>query len=628
MKRHIASKPVTSLAAGCLGLSLVFGVSECSAARRRIDALTGPRVINGVQYGKFTVYTFGKGSKQGSYRNEIVGAALSDPKTFNPVIANETSSTDILDYVFEGLTVTNGVTAKVEPSLAESWESSEDGLVWTFHLRQNARFSDGEKVTADDVLFSFNDVCLNEDIPGVAMRDILKIEGKYPLIEKADDYTVRITLPAKFAPFVRMVQGVQILPKHLLEEAVDSGEFASTWNVNTEPKKVVGTGPFKISEYRNGERVVLTANEYYWYRDSEGRQFPQIKKMTLLVSTDWNTMMLKFKAGETDGYAVRGEDYAALRKLAIEKDFSILDGGVPLGSSFLMFNQNVVSDPRGRFGIPKEKQVWFRDPRFRQACAYAVDRETIARNVLLGVGEILDAVEPPSNPVFHNPKVKKYRYDLDKARRILKEAGYIDYDRDGIIEKPRGVAVKFILTTNTGNNLRQNICQIITSDLRKLGMDVTFSPLEFNNLVSKLQNSLDWEAMVMGLTGSIDPHWGKNVWAYDGRTHFWNQKPQKPSEESQLQEWKRKVEEWEKGVRDWERQIDDLFNKGAQEMDDEERIKIYHRHQEIVAVQLPLILTVTPKYVAAIRNKFENLRPTPLARRLYHNVDRELRVIP
>lgn len=621
MGKHSVFRASAAKAATLLVLSLVFAAGECYAAGSRIDALTGPREINGVQYGKFTVYTVGSAPKRDSYRNEIIGATLSDPKTFNPVTANETSSTNILDYVFEGLTLTNGVTAKVGPCLAESWESSEDGLVWTFHLRRDARFSDGKSVTADDVLFSFNDVCLNEEIPGVAMRDILKIEGKYPLVEKVDDHTVRFTLPAKFAPFVRMVQGVRILPKHILKRAVNSGEFASAWNVGTDPDEIVGTGPFKISEYRNGERVVLTTNEYYWYKDDRGRSFPQIKKMTLLICSDLNTMMVKFKAGQTDGYGLRGEDYATLRRLALEDDFSMYDGGGILGTSFLMFNQNVV-------GIPRTMHVWFRDPQFREACAYAIDRQTILRNVLLGVGEVLDAVEPRSNPIFHNPNVKKYRYDLKEARRILKEAGYIDYDGDGIIEKPRGVPVKFILTTNTGNNVRENICQIITSDLRKLGMDVTFSPLEFNNLISKLQSSLDWEAMVMGLTGSIDPHWGKNVWAYDGRTHFWNQKPPRPSEQSQLPEWRKRVEEWEKGVRDWEREIDDLFNKGAQEMDEQKRIKIYHRHQEIVAEQLPFILTVNPEYIAAVRNKFKNLKPTALARLIFYNVDRELQLAP
>ncbi len=616
--RHKSLLPVWALM-----VAILFGVAGCFGGKDKSgeDAVTGSRVIDGVQYGKLTVYTVGKVRKRGSYQNEIVGAPLSDPKTFNPVTANESSSTDILEYIFEGLTVTNYVTGEVEPCLAESWESSEDGLVWTFHLRRNARFSDGKEVTADDVLFSFNDVYLDEDIPGVAMRDILKIEGKYPLVEKVDDDTVRITLPARFAPFVRMVQGVYILPKHILEEAVEAGNFASTWNVDADPKTVVGTGPVKLSSYRSGDRVVLTANEHYWFKDAEGRQLPLIEKMTLLICSDLNTRMLKFKSGQTDACPLRGEDYAALRKLAIKNDFSIYDRGGVLGTEFLMLNQNVV-------GVPREKQVWFRDLEFRKACAYAIDRETIIRNVLLGAGESLDAAEPASNPLFHNPNVKKYRYDLAKAKQILKEAGYVDSDADGIIEKPRGVPVKFILTTNTGNNIRENMCQIITTDLKELGMDVTFSPLEFNNLISKIQSSLDWEAMVMGLTGSIDPHWGKNVWAHDGRTHFWNQKPQKPSEESQLPDWRRRVQAWETGIRDWEIEIGDFFDKGAQEMDQEERIKIYWKHQELVAEELPMIYTVTPTYLAAVKNKFKNLKPTTLVRRLYHNIGRELEVVP
>ncbi len=621
MERKGTFGTVGVVAVALLSLWLIVRVGNCLAAQRLIDRLTGPRVINGVQYQEFTVYTVGRGRKASAYESEIVGAAMSDPKTFNPPTANETSSTDILLYCFEGLTTVNGVTAEVVPAVAESWESSEDGLVWTFHLRKDARFCDGQPVTAEDVLFSFNDVCFNEDIPGIAMRDILKIEGEPPVVEKVDDHTVRFTLPSKFAPFARMVGGVEILPKHILKKAADAGEFASTWNVGTDPKDVVGSGPFRISEYRNGERVVMTPNEYYYYRDSEGRQFPQIKKMTLLICPDWNTMMVKFKAGQTDGYAVRGEDYAALRRAAIEQDFSIYDGGAPLGSSFLMLNQNVV-------GVPKEKQVWFRDLKFRQACAYAIDRDAIVRNVMRGIGVILDSSESPSNPIFHNPNVRKYRYDLTKARRILREAGYIDYNRDGIIEKPRGVPVKFMLSTNAGNNMREQICQIIASDLKKLGMDVTFSPLEFNNLITKLQATFDWEAMVMGLTGSIDPQWGKNVWSYDGRTHFWNQKPLKPSRESDLEEWENKVKRWEEGVRDWEREIHDLYNQAAQEMDEQQRIGLYWKHQEIVGEQLPLILTVTPKYVAAIRNKFLNLKPTPLGRRLYHNADRELMITP
>lgn len=621
MKRKETLATLKSVAIVLLLLFFTLTVGDCAAAQSLIDRVTGPRVINGVQYQEFTVYTFGRGRKAEPYKNEIVGASLSDPKTFNPPTANETSSTDILLYCFEGLTTINGVTGKVEPAAAESWESSEDGLVWTFHLRKDGRFCDGKPLTAEDVLFSFNEVCFNEDIPGVAMRDILRMEGKYPIVEKVDDSTVRFTLPAKFAPFVRMVGGVEILPKHILKKAVDSGEFASTWNVGTDPKEVVGSGPFRVSEYRNGERVVLTANEYYYCKDSEGRQFPQIKRMTLLICPDWNTMMVKFKAGQTDGYPVRGEDYAALRRVAIEQDFSMYDGGAPLGSEFLMFNQNVL-------GLSAEKQVWFRDLEFRKACAYAIDRDAIVRNVLMGIGQALDSSESPSNPIFYNPNVKKYRYDPKEARRILKQAGYVDSDGDGIIEKPKGVPVKFMLSTNTGNNIRENTCQIITSDLRKLGMDVTFSPLEFNNLVRKLQETFDWEAMVMGLTGSLDPHWGKNVWAHDGRTHFWNQKPFKPSRESDLAEWEDKAKKWEEGVRDWEKEMDDLYNQAAREMDEQKRIQLYWKHQELVVEKLPLIPAVTPKYLAAIRNKFLNTKPTPLGRRLYHNADRELMISP
>ena len=108
--------------------------------------------------------------------------------------------------------------------------------------------------------------------------------------------------------------------------------------------------------------------------------------------------------------------------------------------------------------------------------------------------------------MFYNPNVRIYDYDLEKGKQLLAEAGFKDHDGDGIIEKPKGVPVKFTLVTNSNNNERVQMCQIITKDLRLLGLDVSFSPLQFNTFVSKLQATLDWEVMVLALTGGTEPN--------------------------------------------------------------------------------------------------------------------------
>jgi len=234
--------------------------------------------------------------------------------------------------------------------------------------------------------------------------------------------------------------------------------------------------------------------------------------------------------------------------------------------------------------------------------------------------------EPASNPLFHNPNVRQYPYDLDKAKAILKAAGYKDYDGDGIIEKPKGTPVKFVLTTNSGHDVREKMCQIIAEDLKNLGMNVAYQPLEFNNLVNKLQNTYDWEAMVLGLTGGIEPHFGRNVWATEGRTHMFNQKPLRPLEESRLPAWEQSVAQWRTGIEPWEREIEELFDKGVQIFDFEERRQLYFKWQEIVAENLPFIYLTTPRALVGMRNKFINQKPTAYGG-IYHNLDTELSIM-
>ncbi len=597
----------TSAISVATGIVFLLGCLGCGSKKTYVEAKA--QEINDIQYEELTVYTMGIGKRPSSgYKNEIVLTSISDPKTFNPYTASETSSTDAFAGVFEALTKQDGVTLEVIPSLAESWEVSDDGLTYTFHLRKNVRFNDGEPMTADDVVFSFNELLYNEDIPGVSMRDILTIKGKRVQVEKIDDHTVKMTLPSKFAPFLRIVSGVDILPKHAIEDIVERKEFGSAWNINTDPREIIGIGPYRIASYKEGQRLIQEPNPYYW-----NKGFPKIAKRIILIVPNLDTAVLKFKSGETDLSGTRGEDYATYKDLAIEKDFSMYDCGGSSGTLFLFFNQNVL-------GVPKHMQAWFRDKKFRQAVAHAVDKQRIIDEVYKGIGEPLFAAEPASNKLFHNPDVKKYEYDIDKAKSILQKAGYIDYDGDGIREKPRGVPVKFILTTNSGNNLRENSCQIIKKDLDRIGLDVSYTPLEFNNLVTKIDTAGEWHAMIMGLTGGIEPHFGANVWKTDGNVHMYNQRPVNPDDET---DWDR----WKAGLRDWEYRIEEIYERGVEELDQTKRKAIYDEWQEIVAEELPYIYLVTSKTIPAVKNKFKNLKPTAYGG-VFHNIHTELEIIP
>ena len=202
------------------------------------------------------------------YGGGFVLATTSDPKSFNEITAKETSTSLVTDLIFEGLTTTNAFSAKIEPNLAKSWDISEDGLTWTFHLREDVRWNDGQPFSADDVVFTFNELIYNPDIPSSA-RDIFTIDEKTFTVEKVDDRTVRFVLPVKFAPFLRGM-GQAILPKHKLGKVVAQGRFNFTWGIDTDPEEIVGTGAFKLARYDPGQRLVFERNPYYWKKSAEG----------------------------------------------------------------------------------------------------------------------------------------------------------------------------------------------------------------------------------------------------------------------------------------------------------------------------------------------------------------------
>ncbi len=506
-----------------------------------------------------------------------------DPKTLNPALAQETTSTAVIGGVFSGLTRLDLKTMEVKPDLAIRWEVSQDGRVWTFYLRKDVRWNDGEKFTADDVVFTFNEVYYNDSIPS-STRDILTIKGKKIKVEKVDTYTVRFTLPEPFAPFLSALS-VEILPKHKLERFVREGSFNTAWNVNTDPREIVGTGPWIIKEYVKGQRVVYERNPYYYERDEEGNSLPYIERKIGLIVSDPDTALLKFKSSEVDYIGLRAQDIRQVARM--EEDITVYDLGSTPSTTFLVFNQNPEAD------IPEYKLRWFRNRTFRVAISHAIDREGICSLVYNGMAKPLyTPITEANRPYFEEDFYPRFEYNLKKARELLESIGFKDRDGDGILEDPQGHKLSFTLITNAGNKERETIGNIIKEDLRKLGIEVHFQPIDFNSLVSRLTSPpYQWEAVIIGLTGSIDPHFGRNVWHSSGGLHMWYPRQKKPATE-------------------WEAEIDRLIDLGAMELDFKKRVEIYRKLYRLITYHQPMIFIATPKSLMASYNKLGNLFPT------------------
>ncbi|HEX9780365.1 MAG TPA: ABC transporter substrate-binding protein [bacterium] len=530
----------------------------------------------------------------------ITLSATADPKSFNPIVAMETSTTAVTGLIFEGLTRTNGITTEVEPALAESWEVSEDGLRWIFRLRRDVSWSDGMPFTSEDVVFTYRDLIFNLQVPS-SSRDIFTIEGRPIEVRAVDPHTVEFVTATPFAPFLRAL-GQEILPAHRLRRAVAAGTFASTLGLDTPPEDIIGTGPFRLIEYLPGQYARFVRNERYWRRDADGRALPYLEEVRMMFVQSPDVALLKFQEGELDLYSLRSSDYKILKPGERAGGYTVFELGPAFGTNFLVFNQNRSANPEtGRAAVPPHKLAWFTDRAFRRAVARAIDKPGIIEIVMDGLGYPQHGPMSPSAGAFYTPDVPAYPYDVARARAALAEAGYRDTDGDGIVEDPGGRKVEFTLFTNADNTDRVQIANLIRKDLERLGFKVHFTQLEFNALVTKLNATYDWDAIIIGLTGGIEPHFGKNVWHSSGHLHMWHPRQPEPAAP-------------------WEAEIDRIFDRAVQELDPAARKALYDRWQVIVAEELPVIYTVLPPALTAVRDRFGNLRPTAFGGAL-HNLE-------
>ncbi|OFV86511.1 MAG: hypothetical protein A3J75_04750 [Acidobacteria bacterium RBG_16_68_9] len=516
----------------------------------------------------------------------LATAAIADPKTFNPVLVTDSASNAAIGDLFETLVRLNPRTTEQEPFLAERWEHDEAGTEWTFFLRRDVRWFDGTPLTADDVVFTFD--AIYDDRVANSSKHTLTIDGQRIAVEAVDPHTVRMRLPRPFAPLLNTI-GVPILPKHVLGEPLAQGTFAQQWGIDTRPEKLIGTGPYQMVKYVPAQYFQFRRNPSYWMRDDAGKPLPYLEEQTIRIVPNQDTMYLKFLSGETDIHNPRPEEVPDLRGRAAALNISVHEIGLDTGTLFVTFNRN----PRHyeKNGTRDPRLNWFTDKRFLRALAHSIDRHAIVTNCLFGFGAPAVADISPENKIFHNPNLTGYEYDLDAARTLLTEAGYVDRDGDGIIEDPGGKPIEFNLHTNSGNQVREKLCSILKEDWTRLGMRVNYRPLDFTLLVEKLDTTFDWDVILIGFTGGIEPHNSANLLRSNGNLHMWNPNQSTPASA-------------------WEAEIDRLVEAGSRELDTERRRAIYWRIQEILHEELPMIQTVRQRQFTAYKNTLLNFEPT------------------
>ena len=534
----------------------------------------------------------------GKFGGNFVTSIMGEVKTFNPYNASDATSAELSEIMYDGLTQTDALTGKVVPKLAKSFEIRNDKMTYVVHLRKGIKWSDGKNITADDVVFTYNTVIFGGFGDGSA-RDIMLVDGVLPVVKKIDDYTIEFKTPKPFAPFLRTLSA-SILPKHIFNQVVKEGQnaFLTFQGIDVNPDKIVYSGAFHLKKYIPSQRVVYERNPNYYLINKNNEKLPYINNWIMLIVSDVNNDTLKFEAGETDMLSVNGALVNRYRELKKHGDFELYDLGPSTNTTFVFFNLNNRKNKDGKFYVNPIKQKWFQDENFRSAIDWAIDRDDLTLNIFSGLAQPLYTAEAINSIYLNKELAKGHKKDLNYAKLLLLKSGF--YFKDNILYDKDNNRVEFELLTNAGNTQREATGVSIKQDLEKLGIKVNYKAIEFNSLVNKTMNSLDFDCIIIALTSNIlEPNSGYNVWNVNGSLHLFNRRS--PND----------IKNTDK-VYPFELEIENLFKQGALELDFNKRKQIYDKYQSVIAKHNPLIYLYAPFNISAIRKKIKNLYPTKL----------------
>jgi peptide/nickel transport system substrate-binding protein len=475
-----------------------------------------------------------------------------EPGTLNPITSTDAYASEINGYIYESLIRRDPETMKLVPELAESWEISDDHLTYTFHLRKDVHWQDGEPFTADDVLFSYNRI----NDPGVDAAHLRSYYRDIEKVEVLDDYTVRYRYSMPYFRALEFCGGLPIVPEHLFDE----GE-----NFNTHPigRNPMGTGPYKMLRWDTGKEIVLVRDKDYW----GGK--PHLDRIVFRIITDNTVALQVLKQGQLDVMGLQPIQWIKqTRGRRFERDFEKHSYYLPR-YSYIGWNL---------------RKPYFSDSRVRRAMTMLVDRRGFLEKILYGLGTVVTGNFYVNGPDY-NHEIEPWPYDPERATELLEEAGWTDSDGDGIRDKD-GVPFEFEFMITSGSRIGEQIATLLQENLKKVGIAMTIRQLEWAVFIQNIDNR-NFDAATLGwsLSWESDPY---QVW-----------------HSSQAESGSNYV-----GFKNEE--ADRIIEKGRRTFDDAKRHKMYHRFHEIVHEQQPYTFLFTTEALVAVQRRFENVEVYPL----------------
>ncbi|MDR2874324.1 MAG: peptide-binding protein [Methylobacillus sp.] len=483
----------------------------------------------------------------------LIDAMPAEPSSLLSMLAGESASSTVASNIFNSL-LKYDKNLELEGELAQSWQVSGDQKTITFKLKPGLKWADGAPLTSADVLFTWK-IMIDDNTRTPYGAD-------YKLVKHAeapDALTFRVTYEQPYAPALSSWAGLQILPEHLLKgQDINTTAFA---------RKPVGSHYYQLAEWKHGEHISLTRNP----NATQGQA--RIDRLVSRFIPDPAAQFLELMADNIDVMNLSPIQSARIlpareelnRRVALYKE---------LGNAYTYLGFNLKHKP-------------FDDKRVRQAINYAINKQELIDGVLLGLGEPVASPYKPGTR-WSNPDLHPYPHDIEKAKQLLKEAGYEDHDGDGILDKD-GQPLQFEILTNQ-NADRVKGATFIQRQLKQIGIAVSIRQLEWASFIGRYIKTGDFQAVVLGWSLGAEPD----------QFNIWHSSQQAPGQFNFI------------GYNNPE--VDKLLEQGRLELDPDKRMKIYHHFAEILLDDSPVVYLYAGYELPAIHKRVRGIEnPAPPA---------------
>jgi peptide/nickel transport system substrate-binding protein len=534
----------------------------------------------------------GLGLEPGQQGGTLTLSIADAPQTFFYYGVIDPNHQTINLQMFDPLVEYNLETYEIEPALATSWEVSEDGRIWAFQLREGVTWHDGEPFTAEDVVFTYEQIVMNEETRAGDVGEFV-FDGERAEWEALDDHTVQVTMPVTSAVFLETLRK-PIMPRHkLLPFSIEGGaapaDINNAWGTDTDPSEIVGTGPFRLMGYTPGQLVTLERNPNYWKQDAAGNTLPYVETLRYLIVRGAEQQAAQFLAGNIDQVNISGAQFPDLKQRELEgADFRVEQSEALFGSPpHLAFNFDAAD--------PQLAEVFANDA-FRQAMEQAVDRVRVIEDVYNGLAQIPGTPTAPIAPFYEDTTDIMRDFDLQAAGAALDELGLADTNGDGVRNITPDRELEFTLTYNADSQVFTDIATILENDFEQIGVRANLQGIQGSALVSTALAG-DFEAIIVAFGNLPDPELRRPIWQPGGSLYYWHRA---------LQAGEGQTQPNFEAMKDWEQRLWEIFDEGARITDQERRQELYAEHQRINAEFVPVIMIAKPANIAAVRDRVQN----------------------